>query len=110
MKFNSPVYPTNETFVKFLASKGINNVITALPDNRLEYQDLYDAYALSNKELGLLIGEYNYFCKELTSLNDFDVKKVYFTHISHFLGRHKDINKILPKNVELAYDNLEIDL
>ena len=78
MKFNSPVYPTNETFVKFLASNGINNVITALPDNRLEYQDLYDAYALSNKELGLLIGEYNYFCKELTSLNDFDVKKVYF--------------------------------
>ena len=46
----------------------------------------------------------------LNLIKRLNVKKVYFTHISHFLGRHKDINKILPKNVELAYDNLEIDL
>ena len=46
----------------------------------------------------------------LNLIKRLDVKKVYFTHISHFLGRHKDINKILPKNVELAYDNLEINL
>ena len=46
----------------------------------------------------------------LELVDNLDVEKVYFTHISHFLGRHKDINKILPKNVELAYDNLEIDL
>ena len=46
----------------------------------------------------------------LNLIKRLNVKKVYFTHISHFLGRHKDINKILPKNVELAYDNLEINL
>ena len=56
MNYNSPVYPTNETFVKFLESKGSDNIITALPENKLEYQDLYDAYALSNNELGLLLG------------------------------------------------------
>tara|TARA_B100000214_G_C23969170_1_gene629220 strand:- start:1651 stop:2409 length:759 start_codon:yes stop_codon:yes gene_type:complete len=46
----------------------------------------------------------------LKLIKKLNVKKVYFTHISHFLGLHKDVNKILPKNVELAYDNLEISL
>lgn len=32
----------------------------------------------------------------------------YLTHISHQLGRHKDVNKTLPKGVELAWDGLEI--
>ncbi len=35
-----------------------------------------------------------------------DVEKVYLTHISHNLGLHEIINKKLPKNIELAYDNL----
>lgn len=30
------------------------------------------------------------------------------THISHHMGRHEDINKILPEGVSLAYDTLEI--
>ena len=38
------------------------------------------------------------------------VNKVYLTHISHNLGLHEEINKKLPDNVELAYDNLEINL
>ena len=63
MNYNSPVYPTQKTFLKSLELEGSNNIITALPENRFEYQDLYDAYALSNNELGLLLGEYNYFYK-----------------------------------------------
>ena len=35
-------------------------------------------------------------------------QKTYFTHISHLLGRHEDVSKLLPKHVELAYDGLEI--
>lgn len=35
-------------------------------------------------------------------------KRAYLTHISHFLGFHDDVQKILPKNVFLAYDNLQI--
>ena len=35
-------------------------------------------------------------------------KKAYFTHISHKLGFHKEVKKILPKNVFLAYDGLKI--
>lgn len=35
-------------------------------------------------------------------------KKVWFTHISHDMGRYADINPTLPENMMLAYDGLEI--
>nr|WP_299344834.1 MBL fold metallo-hydrolase [Allomuricauda sp.] len=34
----------------------------------------------------------------------------YFTHISHLLGFHEVVEKKLPKNVHLAYDNLKLNL
>lgn len=37
-------------------------------------------------------------------------EKAYFTHISHLLGFHDEVEKSLPKNVHLAYDNLIITL
>jgi phosphoribosyl 1,2-cyclic phosphate phosphodiesterase len=36
--------------------------------------------------------------------------KTYFTHISHNFGFHEAIQKELPENVFLAYDNLEITI
>lgn len=35
-------------------------------------------------------------------------EKAYLTHISHLFGFHEEIQKMLPKNVFVAYDNLEI--
>lgn len=35
-------------------------------------------------------------------------KKTYFTHFSHDLGKHEDIAGLLPQNMYLSYDNLEI--
>lgn len=37
-------------------------------------------------------------------------KKAYLTHISHVLGFHEVVQKMLPENVFLAYDNLEITI
>ena len=37
-------------------------------------------------------------------------KKSYLTHISHLMGKHKDVSKELPDNVSLAYDGLKIIL
>lgn len=34
----------------------------------------------------------------------------YFTHISHKLGTHKEVSKMLPDNVSLAFDGLQISL
>jgi phosphoribosyl 1,2-cyclic phosphate phosphodiesterase len=37
-------------------------------------------------------------------------EKAYLTHISHLFGFHEEIQKKLPKNVFVAYDNLEIKI
>lgn len=37
-------------------------------------------------------------------------KKAYLTHISHILGFHEEVQKKLPENVFLAYDNLTITI
>ncbi|RTY95253.1 MBL fold metallo-hydrolase [Flavobacterium sp. GT3R68] len=36
-------------------------------------------------------------------------EKAYLTHISHILGLHDEVQRKLPANVYLAYDNLEIN-
>lgn len=37
-------------------------------------------------------------------------EKAYFTHISHHMGFHDEVQQELPENVFLAYDNLKIDI
>lgn len=37
-------------------------------------------------------------------------EKAYFTHISHQLGLHAEVQKELPEGIELAYDGLKISL
>ncbi len=37
-------------------------------------------------------------------------KQAYLTHLSHLMGKHEDVSALLPQNVALAYDGLEIDL
>lgn len=34
----------------------------------------------------------------------------YFTHISHYLGKHEDVCKELPENIHLAFDGLCIEV
>jgi len=36
------------------------------------------------------------------------VPQAYFTHISHQLGKHEEVNAGLPKGIELAWDGLEL--
>ncbi len=37
-------------------------------------------------------------------------EKAYFTHISHYMGFHEEVEKQLPEHVHLAYDNLVLDI
>ncbi len=41
---------------------------------------------------------------------ELEVPEVYFTHISHQLGKHADISQELPPHIHLAYDGLKISL
>ncbi len=36
--------------------------------------------------------------------------KTYFTHLSHKMGLHADVSKILPPNIEIAFDGLSLNL
>lgn len=38
---------------------------------------------------------------------ELNIPKVYFTHISHQLGKYVNVNKTLPSNMQLAYDGLK---
>lgn len=46
----------------------------------------------------------------VTLVKELAVPKAYFTHISHQLGKHADINKSFVAGIELAYDGLKITL
>lgn len=38
------------------------------------------------------------------------IPQAYFTHISHQLGKHDEVNKKLPAHISLAYDGLQVSL
>ncbi|MEP6674975.1 MAG: MBL fold metallo-hydrolase [Ferruginibacter sp.] len=43
-------------------------------------------------------------------INELKVPTGFLTHISHQLGLHSEINKVLPAGIELAYDGLTIKI
>ena len=42
--------------------------------------------------------------------NKINPDRAYFTHISHHLGKYKDLEQELPDNMHLAYDGLALEL
>ena len=41
-------------------------------------------------------------------VQELNVPKAYFTHVSHQLGKHVAVNKELPAGIQLAYDGLNL--
>ena len=41
---------------------------------------------------------------------EFSPRFAYFTHISHQMGFHEEVNEQLPENMQLAYDGLKLDI
>jgi phosphoribosyl 1,2-cyclic phosphate phosphodiesterase len=46
----------------------------------------------------------------LEFVKEIQPERTYFSHISHKLGFHDEVEKTLPKNVFLAYDGLKIEM
>jgi len=46
----------------------------------------------------------------LAIVDEIQPERAYFTHISHHLGFHDEVQKELPEGVFLAYDNLKISI
>ncbi|MBP5190402.1 MAG: MBL fold metallo-hydrolase [Bacteroidales bacterium] len=53
---------------------------------------------------------FSHFClpESLSIIEKCKPKQAYLTHMSHEMGFHADVNSTLPKNVNLAYDNLKL--
>jgi phosphoribosyl 1,2-cyclic phosphate phosphodiesterase len=43
-------------------------------------------------------------------LEDLGPRRAYLTHISHQLGRHREVEAELPSWIRLAYDGLKIEV
>jgi phosphoribosyl 1,2-cyclic phosphate phosphodiesterase len=43
-------------------------------------------------------------------VNELEIPHGYFTHISHQLGKHEEVNETLPPHIRLAYDGLKISI
>jgi phosphoribosyl 1,2-cyclic phosphate phosphodiesterase len=43
-------------------------------------------------------------------VDELNIPTAYFTHISHQMGRHTDVNNNLPPNMQLAWDGLELNI
>ncbi|MFM2138088.1 MAG: hypothetical protein RJA57_395, partial [Bacteroidota bacterium] len=41
---------------------------------------------------------------------ELNVPRAFFTHVSHQMGRHQDVEADLPQGRHLAYDGLTLDL
>lgn len=48
------------------------------------------------------------FSEAIEMVAELQPKKAYFTHISHQLGLHDQVNTELPANIELAFDGLQL--
>ena len=46
----------------------------------------------------------------VTLANELQIPTAYFTHISHHMGLHEDVNRNLPANRQLAFDGQIIEL
>ncbi|CAN5420427.1 MBL fold metallo-hydrolase [soil metagenome] len=46
----------------------------------------------------------------ITLAEELKAGTTYFTHLSHQMGKHADVEKELPSNIQLAYDGLKIEL
>lgn len=50
------------------------------------------------------------FDEAIEMMKEFKPEQGYFTHISHQLGRHEEVEKELPEGINLAYDGLKIHI
>lgn len=80
--------------------------ITQEERDKLKNLDVLVVNALREKE------HYSHFNVEeaLDFISDIKPKRAYFTHISHKLGFHEEVEKRLPENIHLAYDNLTLEV
>lgn len=82
------------------------NRIDAEEKDKIRGSEVMVVNALRNEKH---ISHYN-LEEAIALVRDLEVPRAYFTHISHQLGRHEDVEKRLPEGIHLAYDGLVLEM
>lgn len=80
-----------------------------IPDRTYELLKGTEVLVLNALQKESHISHFN-LAEALVVANKIGAKQTYFTHISHKLGRHKEIQKELPESVALGHDGLTVTL
>ena len=91
-RFNKFAYITDANFISSLEKEKLKN-LDVLAINALRI-DRHPTHFNLQEALDLI--------------SEIKPKRAYLTHISHKLGFHAEVSKLLPKNVFLAYDGLTL--
>lgn len=82
------------------------NFISETEKKKLKKLDILILNALRKTEH---ISHYN-LEQAIDLIHELKPKKAYLTHISHLMGKHEEVSKELPHDIEIAYDGLKINL
>ena len=91
-KVNDFAYITDANFITEVEKKKLKN-LTVLVLNALRHEPHVSHFT---------------FEEAIALVNELQPKKAYFTHISHQLGLHEQLNKELPTHIEIASDGLQL--
>ncbi len=118
----SPFFINNIKIIPIRAKHGDGETL-AFRINDFTY--ITDAKHIDNEEINKIRGtkilvvnalryskHYSHFNLDeaLELINEIKPLKAYLTHISHQFGKYEDLLKILPENVEPAYDGLMLEI
>ncbi len=113
--FNTQIEPIRVFHYKLpVLGFKVNNFVYITDANRIEDQEIEKIKGCDVLVLNALRREHHISHFTLQEAIDMSkrvgAKQTYFTHISHQLGFHDDVENELPDNIHLAYDGLEIEL
>lgn len=92
----------------------INNFTYITDANKIEEQELEKIRGSEVIVINALrktdhISHFN-LAEAIALLEKLKPKKAYLTHVSHYLGKHEDVQKELPDFIEIAYDGLAFNI
>lgn len=93
-KINKLAYITDASFISLEEKEKLKN-LDYLIINCLRRENLHHSHFILPQVLDLV--------------EEIQPKKTYFTHISHHLGFHDELENELPNHISPAFDGLEID-
>ncbi len=88
------VYITDASFISVAEKEKMKNA-EILVINALRIKEHYSHFNLE---------------EAIAIVNELKPKQAYFTHISHAMGKHEEVEKSLPHSMHLAYDGLYLDV